>query len=156
MLQVTREWPYAMNIHCIMIGYIYGYDLFRPIGSLVTCIAVTLSWSRNRHFHWMVMGFPQISHTEKGSSWSWSHGSCAISAYHNQICEFEPRSLRGALDTTLCYKVCQWFAAGRWFSLGPPVSSTNKTDHDDITEILLKVALSTIKPNQSRKKNDYQ
>jgi hypothetical protein len=35
--------------------------------------------------------------------------------------------------------------AGRWFSLGTPVSSTNKTDHDDITEILLKVALNTIK-----------
>jgi hypothetical protein len=33
----------------------------------------------------------------------------------------------------------------RWFSLGPPVSSTNKTDCHDITEILLKVALDTIK-----------
>jgi hypothetical protein len=31
-----------------------------------------------------------------------------------------------------------------WFSLGLPVSSTNKTDCHDITEILLKVALSTI------------
>jgi hypothetical protein len=31
------------------------------------------------------------------------------------------------------------------FSLGPPVSSTNKTDRHDITEILLKVVLSTIK-----------
>ena len=31
---------------------------------------------------------------------------------------------------------------------GTPVSSTNKPDHHDITEILLKVALSTIKPNQ--------
>jgi hypothetical protein len=51
---------------------------------------------------------------------------------------------RGVLDTTLCYKVCQWLAAGRWFSLGIPVSSTNKTDHHDITEILLKVALNTI------------
>jgi hypothetical protein len=30
---------------------------------------------------------------------------------------------------------------GRWFS---PVSSTNKTDHHDITEILLTVALNTI------------
>jgi hypothetical protein len=47
--------------------------------------------------------------------------------------------------TTLCDKVCQWLATGRWFSLGPPVSSTNKTDHHDITEILLKVALKTIK-----------
>ncbi len=30
------------------------------------------------------------------------------------------------------------------FSPGTPVSSTNKTDHHDITEILLKVALNTI------------
>jgi hypothetical protein len=30
--------------------------------------------------------------------------------------------------------------AGRWFSPGPPVSSTNKTDHHDIAEILLKAA----------------
>jgi hypothetical protein len=37
------------------------------------------------------------------------------------------------------------FQLPRWFSPGPPVSSTNKTDHHDITEILLKVALNTIK-----------
>ena len=37
--------------------------------------------------------------------------------------------------------------AGRGFSLGTPVSSTNKTDYHDITEILLKVALNTINPN---------
>ena len=30
---------------------------------------------------------------------------------------------------------------GRWFSPGTPVSSTNKTDRHDITEILLKAAL---------------
>jgi len=47
------------------------------------------------------------------------------------------------LDTTLCDKVCQWLAAGRWFSLGTLVSSTNKIDRHDITEILLKVALNT-------------
>ena len=29
-------------------------------------------------------------------------------------------------------KVCQWLATGRWFSLGTPVFSTNKTDHHDI------------------------
>jgi hypothetical protein len=28
---------------------------------------------------------------------------------------------------------------GLWFSTGTPVSSINKTDHHDITEILLKV-----------------
>jgi hypothetical protein len=31
-----------------------------------------------------------------------------------------------------------------WFSPGTLVSSTNKTDRHDITEILLKVALNTI------------
>jgi hypothetical protein len=30
------------------------------------------------------------------------------------------------------------------FSMGPPVSSTNKTYHHDITEILLKVVVNTI------------
>jgi hypothetical protein len=30
------------------------------------------------------------------------------------------------------------------FSLGTPVSSTNKTDRHDMTEILLKVALNTM------------
>ena len=34
--------------------------------------------------------------------------------------------------------------AGLWFSPDTQVSSTNKTDHHDITEILLKVALNTI------------
>jgi hypothetical protein len=62
---------------------------------------------------------------------------CAISAHHHQSCEFEPRSLRGVLDTTLCDKVCHWLATGLWFSPGTPVSSTNKTDHHDISEILL-------------------
>ena len=46
---------------------------------------------------------------------------------------------RGELGTTLCAKVCQWLAAGQ-FSPGILVSSTNKTDHDNITVILLKVA----------------
>jgi hypothetical protein len=57
---------------------------------------------------------------------------------------FESRSWEGVLDTTLCDEVCQGLAAGRWFSPGTLVSSTNKTDHHDITEILLKVVLNTI------------
>jgi hypothetical protein len=31
----------------------------------------------------------------------------AITAYHHQNCEFESRSSRGVLDTTICDKVCQ-------------------------------------------------
>jgi hypothetical protein len=37
-----------------------------------------------------------------------------------------------------------YVVAGQWFSPGTLVSSTNKTDCHDITEILLKVALNTI------------
>ena len=70
--------------------------------------------------------------------------TCAISAYHHLNCGFESQSWRGVLDTTLCDKVCQWLVTGRWFSLGTPVSSTNKTDCHDISEILLKVTLNTI------------
>jgi hypothetical protein len=41
-------------------------------------------------------------------------------------------------------RICQGLVAGCWFSPGNPVSSTNKTDHHNITEILLKVALNNI------------
>jgi hypothetical protein len=70
--------------------------------------------------------------------------TCTINDYHHWRCEFEFHSWRGVFDATLCDKVCQWLAIGRWFSLGTPVSSTNKTDHHNITEILLKVGLFTI------------
>jgi hypothetical protein len=39
--------------------------------------------------------------------------------------------------------------AGRLFSLGTPVSTTNKTDRHDVTEILPKVALNSIKPTKT-------
>jgi hypothetical protein len=39
-------------------------------------------------------------------------------------------------------------------SPGTPVSSTNKTDHHDITEILLKVVLNTINPTLKMAKMD--
>jgi len=58
--------------------------------------------------------------------------TCAINAHHHLSCDFESHSWQGALNTTLCDKVCQWLAAGRWFSQGTPVSSTNKTDCHDI------------------------
>jgi hypothetical protein len=50
----------------------------------------------------------------------------ATIAYHHLSCEFKHRSWRGLLDTRLCDQICQWLAAGRWFSTGTPVSSTNK------------------------------
>jgi hypothetical protein len=69
------------------------------------------------------------------------------------------RLWRGVLDTTLCDKVCQWLATRRWFSRVlrfPPVSSTNETDLHNITEILLKVALSTKKKLRSFARLPYE
>jgi hypothetical protein len=43
-------------------------------------------------------------------------------------------------------KVYQLLAHGRWLSLGTLASSTTKTGHHNIAEILLKVALSTKNP----------
>ena len=84
----------------------------------------------------------------KGSSWPWSYGSW----FYNYLCNqclsplmfWVQISIRVRL-TTLCDKVCQWLAKGQWFSPGLSVSSTNKTDRHNISEILLKVALNTIK-----------
>jgi hypothetical protein len=79
---------------------------------------------------------------------SWSYGSWIYNYMCNQ-CLSAPLKLLvwtlswwGLLDKTLCDTVCQWFSSGN------PVSSTNKTDCHDITEILLKVALNTI--NQAK------
>jgi hypothetical protein len=43
--------------------------------------------------------------------------------------------------------------AGWWLSPGTPVSSTNTTDRHDITKILLKVALNTMKTNKQNLSN---
>ena len=71
--------------------------------------------------------------------------TCAISLYHHSSCDFELRSRQNVFNTTLCDQICQWHASGWWFSPGTPVSSTNKTDCHDITEILLKFVLNTQK-----------
>jgi hypothetical protein len=84
-------------------------------------------------------------------SWSWWHSSLIS----NYLCNQCLSPLRwGVLDTTLCDKVFQRLATGRWLSPGTLITSTNKTDRHDITEILLKVAiyhitvpLPPIKPN---------
>jgi hypothetical protein len=54
---------------------------------------------------------------------------------------YESRSWQGVLDRTLCDKVCHWLVTGQWYSM---ISSTNKTEFHDITEILLKVASNII------------
>ena len=47
----------------------------------------------------------------------------AISVYHHLRCEFESRSFRGVLDTTLCDKVCDRQVGGflRVLRFPPPI-----------------------------------
>jgi hypothetical protein len=75
----------------------------------------------------------------------------AISAYHHITLWVWIALKRGVLDTKLCDEVCQLLVVVRWFSPGTPVSSTSKSDLHDITKILLKVALNTIKQTNKRK-----
>ena len=48
-------------------------------------------------------------------------------------------------------RVCQWLETGRYFSLGTPVSSTNKTDCRDITEIFIESGVKHHNPNPNPK-----
>ena len=87
-----------------------------------------------------------ISIMHRGPSFPLSYGSWI----YNYLCNHHWLMLQVRISirarcTSLCDKVCQWLATGRWFSLGPPVTSTKNTDRHDITEILLKVALTIIK-----------
>ena len=89
-------------------------------------------------------------------SWPWSYGSW----FYNYLCNqcLSPLMLWVRISirarcTTICDKVCQWLMTGRWFSRGLAVSSTNKADRHDITEILLKVVLNTTKQTKKHTNN---
>ena len=114
-------------------------------------IGITIHWLRWCH----TFLNPQLLISQGPS---WSYGSWIYNHIYNQ--DLSPLTLwvrtpprRGVLDTTLCDKVCPWLAAGWWFSPESPVSSINKTDRHDITEILLKVALNTINQTKPAKPN---
>ena len=98
--------------------------------------------------------FYNYMYMSRFTSWPWSYVSWICRFLCNQC--LSPLKLwvriplrRGVLDTTLCDKLCHLLVTGRWFSPGTPVSFTYKTYCHDITELLLKVALSTMKPNQT-------
>ena len=111
---------------------------------------ITFLYSHNDHFNWTVaLGHSHVTRNRvstdllccMGPSRSWPYGSWI----NNYICNqcLSPITMwvriplrRCELDTSLCGRsvVCS----------GTPVSSTNKTDRDEIIEILLTVAVSTI------------
>jgi hypothetical protein len=50
-----------------------------------------------------------------------------------------------SVEISNALQVCQWLAVCRWFSPGTPISSTNKTDRSEKTEILLKMPINQTK-----------
>ena len=72
-----------------------------------------------------VISFIQMNSLQvRGLLWSWSYGSW--------------------INNYLCNQCLSPLMAGQWFSPGTLVTSNNKTDCHDITEVVLKVALNTI------------
>ena len=69
-----------------------------------------------------------------------------ITWVRTRLCKLQKWCTRLAAASDQVY---QLLAHGRWFALGTPASPTTKTGRNDIAEILLNVALSTI--NQSIK-----
>ena len=86
-------------------------------------------------------------------SWPWSHGSWIYDYLRNRY--LSPLMLWVRLPlrawcTTLCDEVCQWLAAGQWFSPSPPVSSTNKTWPPRYSWNLVESGLNHHKTNQNQ------
>ena len=119
--------------HCVIDEQYQYLSLHQMLTWLSGYLSSVWFWAR-RGCNRMVVGFTT---------------TCVIRAYHHLSCEFEARSFRGVLETTLCDQVCQWFATGRWYSPNTPVSSTNKTDRHNIADMLLNVVLNTITDSPS-------
>ena len=76
----------------------------------------------------------------QGPSWLWLYGSWI----HNCLCNQCLSPLKLWVRIPLMTRCTRYNIMWNSLSVTTPVSSTNKTDFNDITEILLKVALNTI------------
>jgi hypothetical protein len=129
---------------CVILLCVFVWSYFVYLCDLTLCICVILLcvfvWSYFVYLCGLTLCI--------WPSWSWSNGSWIYNLCNQCL---SPLTLwvritlrRDELDKTLCNKVCQWLVAGRWFSPGTPVPSTNKTVRHDLAEILLKVVFNTI------------
>ena len=121
---VANLWFAIYLVHCTNTAINKKYTFLHPFYFLIfpftNIIIVWAVMGRDR----MVFGFAT---------------TYAISAY-----EFESRSDEVYSIQHYVIKFVSDLRAGRWFSPGTLVSSTNKTDCHHITEILTKVVLKTL------------
>jgi hypothetical protein len=133
---------YFMNNRTITMIY-YNYLCIQCLSPLKLCVRMLLNTALcDKVFQWLATG-RWFSPVSLFNSLSFSgNRSLSISpgVSKSQVDYYLVRFF-SVISIDLCDKVFQWLATGRWFS---PVSSNNKTDRDDITEVLSKVALYTI------------
>ena len=92
--------------------------------------------------HYVIMFVRELGRSVVFSGYSGEAGlQFSLGTPERQVCSFLRVLRRGRSVVFSGYSG----EAGLQFSLGTPVSSNNKYDCQDITEILLKVALNTIK-----------
>jgi len=129
----------------VLVGFVLLYLLF-SVSSFVDRSLFFCPFSKTYYpfistsFLWYKVPFSIL-----GPSWSRYHGSWIYNYLSNQC--LSPLKLQNQIPLMArCTRsnVCQWFATSQYFSLHTPVSTTNKADRHDITEILLKVARNTI------------
>ena len=107
----------------------------------------SIGWQSTLYYayisYWQMLFYMHFhdNYVPPSPSWSWSY----ISWIYNYLCNLCLSPLKLWVWIPIMVKCTQykimWY---KFFRSSTPVSSTNKTDHHDITEILLKVALSTI------------
>ena len=116
------------------------------------CKGKIMKNNKRLHKHFQLLTLLKVSfYLFSLSIWSWSYDSwidnymylcnqCLLPLTLWVWTPFISRCTR----YNIMWKSLQWLATGWWFSPSIQVSSTNKTDCHNITEILLKVALNTI------------
>ena len=128
LLTLSHTLPYDIEPDCCV-----EKITTRPGQIYYVCVLMS-AYSLNQHlFQINIIGDPhyrecKLYMCQQGPSWPWSYGCWILNYLCNQC--LSPLLLWvwisiWARCTTLCDKVCQWLATGRWFSAGPPVSSTN-------------------------------
>jgi hypothetical protein len=112
------NWKFFFFWSCLSFNYQWVYHLSHLSYLIVTLSNHDLHATANLNFDWQDM---------KNKNFL-LHIDCT---YHKETWHY-------------MIKFVEWLVTGRWFSLSTLVSSTNKTDCHDLTELLLKVALSII------------
>jgi hypothetical protein len=121
--------------------------LWLRISIRARCTTLYFSVTCGRSWFSPVILLPNFQ--SSSGSWPWSYGSWIYNYLCNQCLSplmlWVQISIRARCTTLYLSVTC-----GRSVVFpGHPVSCTNKTDRHDITEMLLKVALNTMKPYQS-------